>query len=49
MRDNTETVDKLMKSLNNPPAEFQKAYDTLVELYGYYTQYTDQADSPTGS
>lgn len=49
LKENTQSLDVLMKSLNNPPEEFQKAYSSLVELYGYYTQYADQADSPTGS
>lgn len=49
VRENTQSVDALMKSLNNPPEEFQKAYGILVEMYGNYTQFADQADSPTGS
>ncbi|QUL57356.1 zinc ribbon domain-containing protein [Paenibacillus tritici] len=49
IKKNTDEVDKLMQGLNSPPVKYQKAYDFLVELYGLYTQYTDQADSPTGS
>lgn len=49
IKDNTAEVDKLMQGLNNPPAEYQNSYDKLVELYGLYTQYADEADSPKGS
>lgn len=47
--DNTKEVDTLMQKLNTPPIEYQKAYDFLIELYGSYTQLTDQANSPSGS
>ncbi|MNC04031.1 hypothetical protein D3C75_514600 [compost metagenome] len=46
---NTDEVDKLMQGLNTPPEKYKKAYDVLVELYGLYTQYADQANSPSGS
>lgn len=45
----TKSVDDLMSKLKNPPTEFQASYEKLVELYGLYTQYADQADSPSGS
>jgi len=38
-----------MQRLNSPPEEYKKSYDVLIELYGYYTQYMEQAISPTGS
>ncbi|OPH54987.1 hypothetical protein BC351_30160 [Paenibacillus ferrarius] len=44
-----EETDRLMQSLNNPPAEYQKAYDVLVQLYTLFTDFVSQADSPTGS
>lgn len=49
IKENTDEVDTLMRKLNNPPIEYQKSYDYLVELYGLYTQYAEQANAPTGS
>ncbi|GAA0835987.1 hypothetical protein GCM10008915_23440 [Bifidobacterium pullorum subsp. gallinarum] len=49
LNENTESVDALMKKLSAPPTDFQNAYNVLVELYGNYTQYADQANSPSGS
>lgn len=49
IKDNTAEVDKLMRRLNDPPAEYQNSYDKLIELYGLYTQYAELADYPKGS
>ena len=38
-----------MKTLKNPPAEYQEAYEKLNELYDSYFVLTNLAVSPTGS
>ena len=49
LHEKKDETDKIMKLLNNPPAEYQKAYDALVQAYIVFTDYVSQADSPTGS
>ena len=49
LEEQKEVIDKLMKELNNPPNEFKKAHDKLLEIYGIYTQLYSQAKGPSGS
>lgn len=46
---NQNTVNEWMKTLKNPPAEYQEAYEKLNELYDSYFVLTNLAVSPTGS
>lgn len=43
------SVKSIMKKLQNPPKEYEKAYDTLSELYSTYQRITALAISPEGS
>jgi hypothetical protein len=43
------SIEKEMIKLQNPPQDYQKAYDLFVELYSKYGQLYNQAVSPTGS
>lgn len=42
-------IDSMMKKLNSPPREYEKAYSKLMELYGTYCEIESQAVSPSGS
>lgn len=42
-------VDSLLKTLDEPPTESSDKYKKVLELYGNYSQYHDQALSPSGS
>lgn len=46
---NQDTVNELMKTLKNPPAEYQEAYEKTNELYDSYFVLTNLAVSPTGN
>ena len=46
---NQESVSKLMKQLQNPPAEFEEAYRTLQDYYNAYLTLTDLVINPSGS
>lgn len=47
--DSKESVDRLMKRLQNPIDEFSACYETLDELYDSYYGLVDLAVSPSGS
>ena len=38
-----------MKSLNNPPEQYEDAYDAVKELYDSYTAMVNCATSPSGN
>jgi len=44
-----EKIDNEMKQLSNPPKNYQRAHDKLVEMYGIYTQIYSLALNPSGS
>lgn len=46
---NQETVQSLMKDLQNPPAEYEDAYAALKKFYNSYTELVGCAVNPTGS
>lgn len=46
---NQTSVEELMKSLKNPPAEYDDAYDELNELYAVYLEFTNLALDPQGN
>lgn len=46
---NRELVGSLIKELNNPPEEYENAYEIIMELYDAYISLTNLAMSPTGS
>lgn len=49
LEEQKEVIDKLMKELNNPPNEFKKTHDKLLEIYGIYMQLYSQAKGPSGT
>lgn len=46
---NRESVKSIMKTLQNPPEEYQDAYNTLKDYYDAYLELTEMAINPTGS
>lgn len=49
IKKNQESVSELIKKLNNPPEEFEKQYETLIDLYSAYQKLTNLAISPQGN
>lgn len=49
IKSNQDTVNALMKELNNPPEEYEDAYDTISELYDAYLALTNLVIDPNGS
>ncbi|WP_164219299.1 hypothetical protein [Virgibacillus sp. YIM 98842] len=47
-----KTADEIknkINELNDPPEEFEKTYDELLDMYTFYTEYVDMAFNPDGS
>ena len=49
IKKNQNTVNSLMKTLKNPPKEYQEAYEDLRTYYDAYIEFTDLVINPTGS
>ncbi|MCI8595123.1 MAG: zinc ribbon domain-containing protein [Oscillospiraceae bacterium] len=49
IKSNQSTVSGLMKTLKNPPAEYEDAYDAVKDCYDAYLVLTNLAISPSGS
>ena len=49
IKTNQVSVKSMMKTLQNPPDEYESAYDSLKELYDAYLDLTNLAINPTGS
>lgn len=49
IKSNQEEVENLMKSLRNPPKEYEDAYDALKEFYTEYQKFTSMVIDPSGS
>ena len=49
IKENQNSVDNVMKKLNNPPDEYRDAYDSLCEYYETYVEFTNLVINPTGS
>lgn len=49
IRDNQNDVIELMKSLKNPPKQYEESYSVLKEYYDNYIKLTNLAINPTGS
>lgn len=47
--ENQETVSAMMKELQNPPEEWENAYNDLQDFYDAYLSLTNMAINPTGS
>lgn len=46
---NQDTVQSLMKSLKNPPEEYEDAYEAVNDMYDAYIAFTNLVTSPSGS
>lgn len=46
---NQETVEGLMKQLQDPPEEYEAAYDALMDYYSAYLELTGLVVNPSGS
>lgn len=49
IQSNQEDVAYLMKSLQNPPEEYEEAYETIKEFYNAYLNLTGLVIDPSGS
>lgn len=49
IRTKSEEIKSRMAELNNPPSEYEKAYDELLDMYTHSEEYAEMALSPTGS
>lgn len=49
IKENQDTVSSKMKSLTNPPAEWEDAYKAVKEMYDAYLKFTNMVVSPSGS
>lgn len=49
IKENQDSVNKLMKKLKNPPEEYKDAYDAISDLYDAYISLTNCATNPSGS
>lgn len=49
IKDNQDSVMKLMTKLKNPPEEYSEAYVSLKNLYDSYVKLTNLATNPTGN
>ena len=49
IENNQESVFNLMKSLQNPPEEYEEAYETIKEFYDAYLDLTGIVINPSGS
>ena len=44
-----DTVNSLLKKLNNPPQEYKEAYDKMKEFYDAYITLSNLATNPSGN
>ena len=49
LEDRKKNLDAIVKRLQNPPDGYQKAYDTVIELYEVYDEFYRLATNPSGS
>lgn len=49
IRSNQDTVAENMKALQNPPDEFEDAYNAILTMYDKYVEFTNLITDPTGT
>lgn len=49
IRDKSEDIKGKVSELNNPPSDYEKAYDELLDMYTYFEEFTEMALDPKGS
>lgn len=49
IKEASDEIQSKINELNNPPAEFEKVYDEVLDMYTYAEQYIEMALNPTGS
>ncbi|KYH30484.1 hypothetical protein CLTEP_26310 [Clostridium tepidiprofundi DSM 19306] len=49
LEDRKKNLDAIVKRLQNPPDEYQKTYNTVIELYEVYDEFYRLATNPSGS
>ena len=49
IQNNREEVQKMMKDMQNPPEEYEEAYEALKEFYDAYTKLVNLAVEPSGN
>lgn len=49
IRNAADSIKSKMAELNDPPDEFEKAYDEVLNMYNYTEEYIEMALNPSGS
>lgn len=49
IKETSDEIQNKINALNNPPSEFEKVYDEVLDMYTYAEQYIEMALNPTGS
>jgi len=49
LNEGSDKIESKIKELNNPPEEYEKVYDEIIELYTMEEEYVQMAISPSGS
>ncbi|MBU8598500.1 hypothetical protein KM908_20520 [Alkalihalobacillus clausii] len=49
IRNAADSIKSKMAELNDPPDEFEKAYDEVLNMYNYTEEYIEMALDPSGS
>lgn len=49
IRNAADSIKSKMAELNDPPGEFEKAYDEVLNMYNYTEEYIEMALNPSGS
>jgi hypothetical protein len=45
----SDAIKNKMAELNDPPSEYEKVYDEVLDMYNYSEEYVEMALNPTGS
>lgn len=45
----SDNIENKVSELNNPPSDYEKAYDEILDMYTYSEEYIEMALNPTGS
>ena len=49
IRNETEKIKNKVSELNNPPPNYEKAYDELLDMYTFYEEFKEMALEPKES
>lgn len=49
IKDTSDEIKEIVSELKNPPSEFEKVYDEVLDMYNLTEEYVDMALDPNGS